>query len=141
MAHVFGTQDWAQALEREINASSEYRNAAAGWGRGFDGSVLLVYEADEVLPRTLVLWLGLAEGRCTGAEFVDDPAARRAGFALRAPFGVWIDLLERRTMAATAILTGKMRVEGDKLTLLRHTAAHRALVHCAASLDTTWPTR
>jgi putative sterol carrier protein len=54
---------------------------------------------------------------------------------------VWIDLLERRTMAATAILTGKMRVEGDKLTLLRHTAAHRALVHCAASLDTTWPTR
>jgi putative sterol carrier protein len=140
MATPFGTPEWAAALEREINASSEYRNAAASWGRGFDGDVLLVFEADPRLPRTLVLWLGLAEGRCTGAEFIADPGARPAGFALRAKFGVWIDLLERRTVAATAILTGKMRVDGDRLTLLRHTAAHRALVHCAASLDTLWPT-
>jgi hypothetical protein len=32
-----------------------------------------------------------------------------------------------------------MAVEGDKLTLLKHTAAHRALVACAASLDTEFP--
>ena len=41
-----------------------------------------------------------------------------------------------QTMAATAILTGRMKVRGDKATLLRHISAHRALIHCAASLDT-----
>ena len=42
-------------------------------------------------------------------------------------------------MAATAILTGKMKVDGDKLTLLKFTAAHRAVVACAGSIDTEFP--
>ena len=62
-----------------------------------------------------------------------------AGFGLRAPFSVWRDVLARKTLAATAILTGKMKVEGDRMTLLKHTAAHRALVSCAAALDTEFP--
>ena len=45
-------------------------------------------------------------------------------------------ILERKTMAAPAILSGKMKVDGDKMTLLRHTGASRSLVHCTASLDT-----
>jgi hypothetical protein len=49
------------------------------------------------------------------------------------------DVLSRKTLAATAILTGKMKVEGDKMTLLKHTSAHRALVACAAALDTEFP--
>ncbi len=49
-------------------------------------------------------------------------------------------MLGGKTLAATAILTGKMKVEGDTMTLLKHTAAHRALVACAAALDTEFPT-
>ncbi len=41
-------------------------------------------------------------------------------------------------MAATAILTGKLKVEGERMQLLKHTAANRALIHCTASVDTGW---
>jgi len=133
---AFGSAAWASALVAEINASSEYRNAAAKWGDGFNGNVLLVFDADPTLPKTHALLVELAKGACAGASFVDGVAHPNAGFGLRAPFSVWKDVLSRKMLAATAILTGRMKVEGDRMTLLKHTAAHRALVACAAALDT-----
>jgi putative sterol carrier protein len=70
---------------------------------------------------------------------VDDPSDARAGFALRGPFSVWKDILDRKTLAATAILTGRLKIEGDRMTLLKHTAAHRALIACAAAIETDYP--
>lgn len=136
MTHTFGTEAWAAALVSEINASSEYRNAAAGWGDGFNGNVLLVFDADAALPDTHALLVELSKGACLGAAFVSASADPRAGFGLRAPFSVWRDVLSRKTLAATAILTGRMKIDGDKMTLLKHTAAHRALISCAAAIDT-----
>ena len=136
MKLAFGSAAWASALVAEINASSEYRNAAAKWGDGFNGNVLLVFDADPTLPKTHALLVELAKGACAGASFVDGVAHPNAGFGLRAPFSVWKDVLSRKMLAATAILTGRMKVDGDRMTLLKHTAAHRALVACAAALDT-----
>ena len=139
MKLAFGSAAWASALVAEINASSEYRNAAAKWGDGFNGNVLLVFDADPTLPKTHALLVELAKGACAGASFVEGVAHPGAGFGLRAPFSVWKDVLSRKMLAATAILTGKMKVDGDRMTLLKHTAAHRALVACAAALDTEFP--
>lgn len=139
MGATFGTSEWAESLAHEINASSEYRNVAARWGVGWNGNILLGFESDAQLPRPLQLLLRLEGGSCTSAAFVQDPAHPDAGFVLRAPFSLWKEILEKRTLAATAILTGRMRVEGDKATLLRFLSAHRALLHCTASLDTVFP--
>jgi putative sterol carrier protein len=138
MAHRFGSAEWAEALRRQLEGSSEYRQAAARWGEDFDGSMLLVFEADSARPRAERLLLQLARGGCTSAAFLREGEAPAVGFVLRAPFTLWRQILERKTLAATAILTGKMQVEGDRLKLLRHTAAHRALIHCTASVDTVW---
>lgn len=135
MALKFGTDAWAEALVAEINGSSEYRNAAAKWGDGFNGNVLLVFEADTAMPVSRSLLVELSKGACQGASFVEGTSSPRAGFGLRAAFSAWRDVLEKRALAATMILTGKMKVEGDKMTLLKHTAAHRALIACAAALD------
>jgi putative sterol carrier protein len=135
----FGSDAWAAALVAEINGSSEYRNAAAKWGDGFNGDVLLVFEADAAMPTARALLVELSKGACRGASFLAGASHPQAGFGLRAPFSVWRDVLARKTMAATAILTGKMKVEGDTMTLLKHTQAHRALIACAAALDTEFP--
>lgn len=135
MSLTFGSDAWAEALASEINGSSEYRNAAAKWGDGFNGNVILVFEADGASAKPQALLVELAKGLCQGASFVS-PTDPRAGFALRAPFSVWRDILQRKSLAATAILTGKMMIDGDKMTLLKHTAAHRALITCAGAIDT-----
>lgn len=146
MTHVpdpipFGTPAWAAALREGLNGSSEYRNAAAKWGVGWNGNLLLAFEADGALAAPLHLFLELAAGRCARAEFVGGSGRDRAeaGFTLRAPFSLWRDILERRVLAATAILTGKMKVEGDRLALLRHAGANRALIHVTGSVPTRFP--
>jgi len=136
---LFGTSAWSATLREEINRSSEYRNAAAKWGAGFNGNLLFAFEADAALAKPLYLFLKLRAGQCDAADFVPGPSHPEAGFALRAPFSLWREILERRTLAATAILTGKLRVEGEMLTLLKHAGASRALIHCVASIPTEFP--
>lgn len=136
---TFGTPEWAAALREELNRSSEYRNAAAKWGVGWNGNLLLVFEPGAGLAAPIALALELSGGRCARAEFVPETARGGAAFALRAPFPLWREILERKTLAATAILTGRMRVEGDKLTLLKHAGANRALIHVTASVPTRFP--
>lgn len=138
-AFRFGTAEWAQALRDEINGSSEYRNAAKDWGVDFNGNLVFAFEADGALAQPLYLFLALKAGSCSAAEFIPGPDRPDVEFVLRAPFHLWRDILERKTMAATAILTGKMSVEGSKMTLLKHTSASRALIHCTASVDTEFP--
>ena len=66
MAIPFGTETWAQALCTQLNASSEYRNAAAKWGKGFNGTLLLSFGADGKLPQSRHLLLRVAEGTVLG---------------------------------------------------------------------------
>lgn len=139
MALRFGTIEWCDALVAAVNASSEYRNAAAKWGVGFNGNLLFAFEPGAGLAAPLYLFLRLKEGRCEGAAYVPGPTHPDAGFTLRAPFPVWHEILTRRLLAAAAILTGKMKVEGDAIALLRHAGAHRALIHCTASVETEFP--
>lgn len=138
MAIPFGTEGWAQALCAQINGSSEYRNAAAKWGRGWNGTLLLSFGADLRLPEPRHLLLRVGEGRCAGAEFVPGIEHPEAGFALEAPFSLWKEILEGRTLAVTAILAGHLKVRGDRIKLLQHVAAQRALLHCVSSLDTAY---
>jgi len=138
MASQFGSAGWAAALKQEINGSSEYRNAAANWGVDFNGNMLFVFEADEEAAQARSLMLELAAGSCRSAEFLEADSHPDAGFVLRGPFRLWREILERKTMAATAILTGNLKVEGERMRLLKHTAANRALIHCTASVDTGW---
>jgi putative sterol carrier protein len=136
---LFGTPEWAAALREAVNRSSEYRNAAARWGVGWNGNLLFAFEADAALSAPRYLFLALSAGRCERAEFTPGPSHPEAGFTLRAPFALWREILERRTLAAAAILTGRMRVEGDKIALLRHAGANRALIHVVAGVPTAYP--
>jgi putative sterol carrier protein len=134
----FGTPAWAEAFARAVNASSEYRNAGARWGAGWNGNLLFVYEADAGLAKPLHLLVRLSGGLCEGAAWVESARHPDAGFILRAPFSLWREIFEGRTLAATAILTGKMKAEGDTLRLLKFAGAHRSLIHCAASVPTSF---
>ena len=139
MALEFGSPEWARALADAINASSEYRNSGAAWGVGFNGNVLFAFEAGGPLRQGLYLLLRLEGGRSPGAEFVTGPSHPDQGFALRAPYPLWREILGGKTLAATAILTGRMKVEGNMVALLKHAGAHRSLIHCVSSLDTHFP--
>lgn len=121
---------WAAALERELAASEVYRRAAAGW----KGSLLFALEPDPALGfstgRQLFLDLLHGSARAIRPALPEDRAA--ASFALAGAAAVWLDLLEGRLQAGTALMGGKLRLtRGSLFQLLPHLAAARALLECA----------
>ncbi len=129
MSGIFSA-GWATALERELTASETYRRAAAGW----KGSLLFHLEPDPALgfddERLVFLDLLHGSARAVRPALPQDRAA--ATFALAGPAAVWLDLLDGRLEAGTALLGGKLRLtRGSLFSLLPHLAAARALLECA----------
>ena len=103
-----------------------------GWHRAYDAHA-------RCRIGNAYLLLRLAGGKSSGATFVPGPSHPEAGFTLRAPYPLWREILGGKTLAATAILMGRMKVEGNTVALLKHAGAHRSLMHCVSSLDTRYP--
>lgn len=129
MSELF-SHSWAAALERVLTGSDDYRRAAAGW----KGTLLFTLEADPArgFPAERLLFLDLLHGSPRAIRPALPQDIGVASFALNGPAAVWLDLLEGRLEAGTALMGGKLRLtRGSLFQLLPHLAAARALLECA----------
>ena len=126
----FATEEWAQAFRAEIEASSAYRKAGAGWRHG---PIVLVVRAAPALgiSSPVYLWLDLSGGHCQQARLVTLIEADRAPFCIEGDYADWKAIVQRRLDPIKAILTRKLSLRGSKLTILRYVPAALALVDCA----------
>ena len=121
---------WADALCAGLNASAEYRRAAATW----EGALAFVARAD---PAPRAVWLDLHHGACRSALAGPDAAARDAPFTIEAALAVWQDVLSGRLDPLTSMMLGKMTVTGNMSTLAAHAASAKVLFAHAAAIETT----
>lgn len=129
MSELF-SHSWAAALERVLTQSDDYRRAAAGW----KGALLFTLEPDAALgfASERLLFLDLLHGSPRAIRPALPQDAGAASFALNGAAAVWLDLLEGRLEAGTALMGGKLRLtRGSLFQLLPHLAAARALLDCA----------
>ena len=120
---------WADALCADLNASTEYREAAATW----EGALSFVAQSD---AETRTVWLDLHHGACRSALAGPDAAARDAPFAIEAPLAVWQDVLSGRLDPIMGMMLGKMKVSGNMSTIAAHAKAAKVLVARAAAIET-----
>ncbi len=137
MGHRPFTPAWAEAVKQAVNDSRQFRRAGASWR----WPVALVLEAEPALgygeDRALVL--DLDRGRCRSAS-VQSPSSVSADFVLSGSYGTWKAFAHSRLDPIPALLRGRVRlVRGSLPRLLLHARAARALVRCAASVDTIFP--
>jgi putative sterol carrier protein len=118
--------DALAAWRDHLNASSLFREAAAGW-RG----TLLLLEGDPAAPERTA-WVEVADGSCAAARGGETGDATRADFVLAASPATWQDLVLARTTPVMAAMTGRLRlVKGDLLALAPHAKAAAALLAAA----------
>ena len=132
MGEAFPTKERIEALVRALEGSEAFRSASAGWGDGFNGNVLLVFDAEEGGQPAVAVLLRLAGGRCLGAERVDGASHPEAGFVFRARRSVWGDLMSGKTDPTSAAMSGQLTVEGNYLLLLRYAKLAPVLVSCVS---------
>jgi putative sterol carrier protein len=134
---AFPTDPWFQELIERINASEEYREAAAEW----EGDIAFVIEAepDRGVPQDVWGLLDLWHGSCRGGGVIDAERGAAAQYTLRAPYSRWKEVVRGELDPIKGMMQGKLRVLGDLPAIVRQVRAANELVELTLQVDTVFP--
>ncbi len=134
---AFATDPWFQELIDQINASTVYAEVSRDW----EGDIAFEVQAepDRGLAATVWGYLDLWHGSCRGGGVVTPDEGAAARYIIRAPYSRWREVVTGRSDPIRAMLQGKLRLEGDLPSIVRHAAAAAELVRCCEQVETTFP--
>jgi hypothetical protein len=125
----FASREWIEAVVTALHAQPDLGRALDGLGRD---AALVIEAQPPAFPRAVAVH-GLHEGgrivRWRVLADEDEVLELEPAYVLRAPYGVWRDLL-RGGDPVKAALSGRVRVEGDLEALVRR-AHYRYVVEAA----------
>jgi putative sterol carrier protein len=131
---LFPSEEWMTIYRERINASQEYREAAATWEAPI--AFALEAEPDRGVPGDLWALLDLWHGECRDARMVEPMEGERAPFVIRAPYSRWKEVLRGDLDPVKGMMQGKLRLQGDLATIVRHVRAANELVHLTMQVPT-----
>lgn len=131
----FPSDAWIKQLMTELNTSAAYQEAAKTW----EGDLYFIIEPEGGLTETTYLYVDLWHGECRQAYVVDDPARLEPEFRLTAPVNVWKQIIERKLDPIKAMLTRKLKLQGNMAKIMRHVKAANEMVNCTTHIETAFP--
>jgi putative sterol carrier protein len=130
------TQPWADDLRHAINSDLGYREAGKTW------SWPLAFVLDDGAPVGLIgpvaLVLALENGVCRSARIIS-PDACTAPFIFRAPYAEWRRIMQDEQDAVHAVVQGRVSLSGNMNAIITHARSIAALLRCARSVPTDYP--
>lgn len=128
----FPSQEWVKEYEEKLNSNANYEDA----GRKWEGAITFIVEPDKVFEKEAYIYLDLYHGKCRESKFStslnDLPTAE---FRYRGPFTNWMKLINKEIDPIQGILTGKFKLEGSMMKIMRFTKAAKEMVSTASMVD------
>jgi putative sterol carrier protein len=132
MAIPFPSEAWLKTLMVQLNQSQKYRDAAKGW----EGDMWVVLEPEGGLKDTFGMYLDLWHGECRSVHVLAPGEEPKAAFVLRAPYSRFVDILQGKLDAITAMMTGRLSVKGNMAVMMRNIPTVLQFVKECRALDT-----
>ena len=132
MSIKFPSDEWVKELERLLNASESYAQAAATW----EGDNIFAVLPDENYPESAYIYINLQHGKASDARLLKSLDEQKALFTSSAPFGTWRKVLEGRMDPIQAMFSNKIRLIGSMAAVQRTPKATYELVKIAGAIDT-----
>lgn len=133
VAHLFPSEGWIEAYRDALNTSATYREAARTWTHG--AIAMVVEPVPELgLPEGFCVWLDVAEGHCHAARAVSLDEAQQAPFCLTTSYQRWRAVIQRRLDPIAGMVTRRLTLKGDLLTMMRYARSAQAMVRCATTV-------
>ena len=134
MAHLFPSADWVTALQIAINHSPAYASSAKTW----EGDFNFIIEPGEGVVEPVKIYLDLWHGQCRGAYLVDGPDGPTPEFVIAGPLSVYRRIFEKKLDPIQALMSRKLKLQGNMGKVMRAVKATLDLVNCAASVETVY---
>jgi len=135
MVKLFPSEEWLEALVKELNSSLVYRDVAKNW----EGDFYFIIEPEGALKERVIAYMDLWHGECRSAKIVTDENEESPEFRIRAPLNKWRRVLEKQINPIQGMLTGQIKVKGNMMKIIKTPKAALELVNCCSCVPTIFP--
>jgi len=135
MALLFPSEEWLEALVDELNSSQAYRDAAKNW----EGDFYFIIEPEGSLKERVTAYMDLWHGECRSACIVANENEKNPEIQIRAPLGIWRQVLEMKLNPIQGMLTGQLKITGNMMKIVKTPRAAIELVNCCSRVPTDFP--
>jgi len=131
MAYPFPSEEWLRVLVDVLNSDERYAEVAKKW----EGDMTVVIEPEDGDKRQdlpIAIYIDLWHGTCRDARFIDLEAEELpdSAFTLRARIGNIEQLFSGKLDPIQAMMTRRLRVEGNMAYMLRNVPTVLDFVRC-----------
>lgn len=129
----FPSEQWTKEYAEKLNANKSYEDAGKNW----EGAITFAVQRDEAFDGEAFMYLDLYHGKCRDAKFslvesdLPTPEYRYAG-----SYGNWRKLINKEIDPIQGLLTGKFKLQGSMMKIMRFTKAAKEMVSTASSVQT-----
>ncbi|HYM38861.1 MAG TPA: SCP2 sterol-binding domain-containing protein [Thermoplasmata archaeon] len=129
----FPSQAWVDSYVAKLDASVAYRDAGKTW----EGDILFVVQKDEGLAKDCYMYLDLFHGQCRKHGYAEeDPSSLpRAEFSYIGPYRNWVRLLKGEIDPIRGLMTGKFKLKGSMMKIMRYSRAAKEMVNATTAVD------
>ena len=129
----FPSDEWVKLYCDKLNANQKYADAGKNW----EGDIVFVVEKDDSLPHDEHIYLDLYHGKCRSAKYIHTgEEVPKSEFSYKGKYGNWRKLMAGQIDPIQGILTGKFRLDGSKMKIMRFTSAAKEMVNTASTVET-----
>jgi putative sterol carrier protein len=128
----FPSEEWITLFMGAVNENKNYEEAAKTW----EGDFLFVIDPDQELHEPATFYVDLWHGKCRQVSFVKAGEEKKAAFIYSGPYGNWKKLINKQIDPIQGLLTGKFKLKGDMVKVLRAVRAAKELVETTGNVPT-----
>ncbi|HYB07997.1 MAG TPA: SCP2 sterol-binding domain-containing protein [Nitrososphaerales archaeon] len=129
----FPSAEWVQEYAKKLNENQAYKDAGKTW----EGDIVFVVEKDEVFPKSAYIYLDLYHGECRRAQYADSLSQLpKAVYAYKGPYSNWRELINGKIDPIQGLLTGKFRLDGSLMEIMKYIRAAKEMVSTATKVQT-----
>jgi putative sterol carrier protein len=130
----FPTPEWLSALKDKLNTDKTYAHTARNW----EGDMKFVVEPEGALNSPITFYLDLWHGECRDVSVVPDGVEKSSAFTLKAPYGNFAKIMRGEIDPIRAMLTRKVLVQGNMVTITRNVPTVLDFVRCCREVTDSY---
>ncbi len=129
----FPSEEWVSEYKEKLNTNAAYEDAAKNW----EGAMTFIVQRDASFDHEAFIYLDLYHGKCREAKFSlaegDLPVPE---YKYSGPYGNWRKLINKEIDPIQGLLTGKFKLQGSMMKVMRFTKAAKEMVNTTTIVQT-----
>jgi putative sterol carrier protein len=129
----FPSEEWVAEYAAKLNSNANYEDAARKW----EGAITFIVRKDPAFDKDAYIYLDLYHGKCRASKFSYSPDdLPTPQYKYSGPYTNWRRLINKEIDPIQGILTGKFKLEGSMMTIMRFTRAAKEMVATTSMVQT-----